>query len=412
MNRNLPLRIRVTLLYTAMGIVLSLLFAWAAVYITEDYEQVLVDAILKSEAEDYAARLRVTPDTPLPKTKRLKGYLRLSDGSGAVPAALAHLPPGIHESEVEGDDGLHMGVFDTDAGRLFLTIDLHGIEALEVHLNRILVGVIVIGTLISAWLGWLLAGGVILPIRRLADAVDGLPSKPMQTSVGAGMPRDELGRLGQAIDDYQGRLVAAEAAERSFFADASHELRTPIAVVRGATELLLEDGAELPGLQPRLIRLDRGIRELSDLLDALLRLAKGQFDSPVQVELVPWLGKCLSRNDLVRTGVVQLEIEADGNQWKLPQQEAELIFTGLVRRLLPPTATGLLRVSVSGLEIKMQFIADNTPSEVSPGIQSRPSDRRLGLTLISRLAEQLGWRIDDSLAEEGLVIVHLPGSRA
>ncbi|HVR80822.1 MAG TPA: histidine kinase dimerization/phospho-acceptor domain-containing protein, partial [Luteimonas sp.] len=260
----LPLRMRVTLLYTLLGLVMSLLFAGTVTFITEDYEGVLVEEILRSQADDYAQRLQHQPDTALPRSRRLSGYLRRKDGSGDVPDALAAFPPGLHESARKGQEDLHVGVFDTASGRLYFSIDLQNIERLELHMDLILVAIIVLGTLVSAWLGWLLSGSVVRPVRRLADAVDGLSTQPERTTLAAQLPDDELGRLGKAIDDYQARLVAAEDAERAFFADASHELRTPIAVVRGATELLLEDAADIPQLQPRLQRLDRGMRQLSE----------------------------------------------------------------------------------------------------------------------------------------------------
>lgn len=410
MTRILPIRARVTLLYTLMGFILSVLFAWAVVFIAEDYEHVLVDEILNSQAQDYAARLERAPDTELPRTSRLSAYLRRPDGTGEVPAALALLPIGIHESELESEEGIHMAVFDTAPGRLYFTINLKGIEELEQHLTNILFAVVVLGTMISAWLGFLLSGGVILPIRRLANAVERLPTRPVQTSLARDMPRDELGRLGAAIDGYQTRLVSAEEAERAFFADASHELRTPISVVRGATELLLEDSEEAPAMRPRLLRLDRGVRELSELLDALLRLARRRSGETEEVILKAWLRKCLAGTAAIKDGTVRLVVHGDGGTCLLPASDAELIVRSVVRRLLPPELPGLLEIAVSEQEIEFRFVREERAHVAVRGLQPRQSDRRLGLTLIGRLADQLGWDIDDSLAEAWYVVIRLPRS--
>lgn len=402
----MTLRFRVTLLYTLMGSVLSLLFAWATVYIAEDYEHVLVESILSSQAQDYAARLEQAPDTTLPQTSRVRAWLRRPDGTGTVPEALAKLQPGIHESDLDHEGGLHMAVLDSDAGRLYFTLDLQDIEELEHYLSLILLAVVVLGTLVSTWLGWLLSGAVLLPIRRLADAVDDLPVRPVQTTLGRRSPNDELGRLGAAIDNYQGRLLAAEKAERAFFADASHELRTPISVVRGATELLLEDSADAPHMRPRLVRLDRGIRELSELLDALLRLARHQTGANVeQVVLRDWLARCLATADSIVHGDVQLQIVGDAPTIALPAGDAELVVRGVVRRLLPPGSSGNLKVSLSETTIEFQFIGRDGPAGSTRGVQVRPSDRKLGLTLVGRLADRLGWVVDDSLAESGRVAI-------
>lgn len=400
MLEALPLRIRVTLLYILLGLVMSLLFAATVTFIAEDYEHVLVDEIMHSQAEDYAARLRDEPDTMLPRSSRLSGYIRRKDGSGDVPDALAALPPGIHESERDDEEGLHMAVFDTQVGRLYFTLDLQDIERLELHMDWILIAVVVLGTLVSAWLGWLLSGSVVRPVRRLADAVDGLSTSPTRTALAADLPRDELGRLGQAIDDYQARLVAAEDAERAFFADASHELRTPIAVVRGATELLLEDSVDVPAWQPRLQRLDRGMRQLSELLDALLGVARRRVGASETVNLRDWIAHCLGTFDAIRDGSLHLAIDGDPGACRLPTREAELVLLGIVRRLLPPETRGTLRVELGHAVISLQCAdTDTAVATTAMPATITTSDRGLGMTLIGRLAAQIGWTIDEDAGQ-------------
>ncbi len=405
MARTLPLRTRVTLLYTLMGLVLSVLFAGAVVVIAEDYEHVLVREILVSQAQDYAARLERDPATVLPRSTRLSAYLRRTDGSGSIPAVLARLPPGIHEADSEKEEGIHRAVFDTVSGRLYVTINLKDIEQLERYLNAILVAVVLLGTLVSAGLGWLLSTAVIRPVRRLADAVQGLPTRPLQTALGRDMPRDELGRLGTAIDEYQSRLLAAEESQRLFFADASHELRTPISVVRGAAELLLEDSQADPGMRSRVARLNRGIRELSELLDALLRVARARPAASIPVALHEWLRKCLAGTESIRDGKVQLTVEAPDEPCELPAGDAELVVLGVARRLLSPARSGRLDVAASCTSIDFRYAPHDGASATRGGLQPRPSDQGLGLTLIGKLAEQLDWVIDESEAESGHVVI-------
>ena len=407
MLETIPLRTRVTLLYTLMGLILSVLFAAAALFIAEDYEDAILSQVLGSQAQDFVDRLQSTPDVELPRGDHLSVYLRRVDGSGDVPAKLASLAPGIHESALAHEEGLHVGVFDTPLGRFYLSIDLIDIEEMESRLRLFLLAVILLGTLASAWLGALLSGRVIQPVRRLAEAVEQLPVRPLQTTLGRNRPPDELARLGTAIDDYQRRLLAAEDAEHRFFADASHELRTPISVVKGATELLLEDCADVPALRPRLLRLERGVHELSELLDALLRLARHRSDPPEQVALRSWLATCLRRVSAIRTGSVLLRVDGDDSRCLLSRHEAELVIHGIARQLLPPAATGELHVSASLTHLNFHFMQEPSDHSASPGLQPSRSDRRMGLTLLGRLADQLAWRIDDSGIESGTVRIEL-----
>lgn len=405
MKTQLPLRVRVTLLYTLMGFVLSLAFALATVFISEEYERVLVEAILESQAHDYAELLHREPTTELPRSNRVSGYQLLPGNRGQVPIEFLTEMPGIREVHDSNGDEVYLGVFDTPAGRLFFVMDLHDIETLESYLAFVLLAVIVAGTILSAWLGWLLSGRVVDPVRKLANAVENLPSRPQRTSLARDLPADELGRLGLAIDDYQARLVTAEEAEQSFLADASHELRTPISVVRGATELLLDDSHALPALQPRLLRLDRGIRELSELIDALLRLTRHRVDTAESVELRSWLDSCLSGVTAIADGTVAVVLKGDELESILPVTDATLIVRGILRRLLPPDVPGVLTVDLSSRLIAFAFNAEGIPQKAPDGQRVRSSDRRLGLTLVGRLAERMGWEIDDSDSASGRVLL-------
>ena len=85
--RPLSLRQRATIAFTFMGFVLSLLFAFATSWVADDYESTMVAEILKSQAEDYSARLATDPAATLPRTRRLNGYLRRGADASNIPSA-------------------------------------------------------------------------------------------------------------------------------------------------------------------------------------------------------------------------------------------------------------------------------------------------------------------------------------
>lgn len=403
------LRRRVTIGFTVLGALLCLLFTGATVFISEDYEHILVDEILRGQAEDYSLRLTANPDATLPQTHRLSGYLRKPDGSGVVPPEVRDLAPGIHETDEE-ESGLHIGVFDTPSGRLYFMIDLSDIEQLERHLTGFLIAVIVLGTCLSGWLGWLLAGATIAPVRRLSAAVEALTTQAQRTDLAASLAPDELGKLAEAIDRYQSRLVDAAAAERSFFADASHELRTPVSVVRGAVELLLDDPPSDAATLRRLLRLDRGVRELTELLEVLLGLVRGHELQIGGVDAGSFLRTC-TEVWMRSSGPKNLWIDVDAEGTLIvPEREAMLVLKGVVRRLVPPDAAGRLSLSLHDEKLELEFRIDaSVPQDV---MAIGRSDRGLGLMLIGRLAEKLGWRIEeyDSGPGQRRALVILPGS--
>lgn len=394
----LPLRRRVTLALTALGFVLSALFAAATIAVTEDYEYVLATEILRGQADDYGLRLSNGLPAQLPKTHRLSGYTRVD-----VPPHYTDFPLGVREDPA--NDSVHVGVFDTSAGRLYFTIDLNDIEALEVHLGWVLAGVVVTSTLLAGILGWYFAGTALMPLRRLAQAVDALPVVPRVSTLRAQVSRDELGQLAGAIDDYQQRLVDADAHEQAFFADASHELRTPIAVVQGAAEVMLDDvDAERdPRRLERLRRLDRGVREMTDLVEMLLTVARRR---PLQFEAVDADAFLREVVDSLQSDATphaaDIAFDASG-ALRMPRREALLLLRHAIGKLGWPSSGQALSLRFDGGRLDIATRAHDGTSASS----MRSDVGGMG-ALAQRLVERLGWRCEQ--ASPGHIVLLVPAS--
>jgi signal transduction histidine kinase len=373
------LRRRVTLACAALGLVMTLLFAAAVIAITEDYEHVIASEVLRGQAEDYSLRIANGLPVQLPRTQRLSGYL------AQPPPNLARFGPGVHEDEAH--EGIHVGVFDTAAGRMWFSIDLGDIEQLEVHLRILLAAMVVVGVAIAAWLGWVFAGQALAPVRTLSKAVDALPVAPTPTHLRESAPDDELGHLAHAIDNYQARLVEADAQQLAFFADASHALRTPIAVVQGVAEVLLDEPGQDAANVARLQRLDRGAQELAELIELLFGAARR---TPVQREtmdtaallaesLSPWAGKT--------------RIDAVG-AFDVARRETVLLLRALVRKYLRDAGT-LVATRNNG---QLSVIDADATRDTS----ARRSDAGALSPLLARAADRAGWMLE---AEPGRIVL-------
>ena len=376
MTSPVSLRKRVAWASAALGLVMCVLFGLGVVAVAEDYEHILAKEILRGQAEDYGLRVANGLPVHLPRTQRLSGYLL------RPPPRYAGYPPGVHEDP--DHEGIHIGVFDTQVGRMYFVIDLGDIEATEQHLNIFLILMTLLGVAVGGWLGWLFAGRALAPVGALADEVDRLPQTPVATNLEASVSSDELGRLARAIDDYQARLVDADARQLAFFADASHALRTPIAVVQGVAEVMLDEPTTDAASTSRLQRLERGVEELADLLELLLALARR---TPVEHEVVELEG-------LVREAFARWlqdpssgpAIDVDGTAY-VARRESVLLLRMLARKQFA-TSKGLrVQGSTGALEL------------VEPGLAAPPetgahrADSGAIPALMSRAAERAGWRL-------------------
>jgi two-component system OmpR family sensor kinase len=144
------------------------------------------------------------------------------------------------------------------------------------------------------------------PLRRVTETAEAIAGGDLEQRANLALSRDEVGRLGEAFDTMVDRLQAAiaeraasEERMRRFLADASHELRTPATVLRGASQVLLRQGAQG---QPDLLAPLRDMHEeairLSRLVDDLLTLSRldaGQQMAPQPVELRSFLSAFVDR---------------------------------------------------------------------------------------------------------------------
>lgn len=130
--------------------------------------------------------------------------------------------------------------------------------------------------LLVAGLAWMLAGRALRPVRLMTRRVSEIESHSLHGRVEAPGSADEIAELARTMNEMLGRLDAANESSRRLVSDASHELRTPIAVMRTELEVARRetqsgDGDWSATSGVLLGELDR----LAEMVDDLLVLARG-----------------------------------------------------------------------------------------------------------------------------------------
>jgi len=143
--------------------------------------------------------------------------------------------------------------------------------------------VIAAAVLLLLWINWLLAGLALHPLRATAQTVRGLGPQNMSMRIGLHGGRDGLKELADALDSALDRLAAGHESQRRFAANASHELRTPIAVQRVLAEVAMEDPAAGPGLRRLGAQLLRANERSERLIEGMLVLAESDRGLPGKI---------------------------------------------------------------------------------------------------------------------------------
>ena len=129
---------------------------------------------------------------------------------------------------------------------------------------------------------WFMADGVFAPMHALTEQLEAITDgRSLHRRLPPDLENDELGRLTATLNAMLSRLELSFAALRRFTADASHELKTPLAVLRADVERAMHPRTTR---EDRMVALEESLQEvtrMSDLVDSLLTLARadeGRFE--------------------------------------------------------------------------------------------------------------------------------------
>ena len=140
---------------------------------------------------------------------------------------------------------------------------------------------------VSAVLGWMLAGRILRPLQSMTAATRAISADDLSQRLAMPGPDDELKDLGDTIDGLLRRLETAFSAQRRFAANASHELRTPLAMMRTSLDVATAKPHRSPDLLVLAGKLREGLDRADRLVENLLLLARAQYGAMDDQETAP-----------------------------------------------------------------------------------------------------------------------------
>jgi two-component system OmpR family sensor kinase len=166
--------------------------------------------------------------------------------------------------------------------------------------------------------GWLLVGAALRPVRSMVAEAETFSERrrPGQLSVGG---PEELAELARRLNEMLARIEAALEHERAFLDNASHELRTPIAIARGELELARPLTTSIPAVRDAVDSALEEVERLEQLAANLLVLARTRAAGPTLDERVDLGTVCEHAIAAVRRAheVDGIAIETSGSAYAL-----------------------------------------------------------------------------------------------
>jgi signal transduction histidine kinase len=142
------------------------------------------------------------------------------------------------------------------------------------HFLLIMAGVLPLALLLAGGGGWLLARRALAPVDRMTEAARRISAEHLAERLEETGVEDELDRLAATLNAMLGRLDDAFRQVRQFSADASHELQTPVTILKGELEVALRAPRSPEVYQRHLRSALEEVERIARLVDGLLLLAR------------------------------------------------------------------------------------------------------------------------------------------
>ncbi|TNF50300.1 MAG: HAMP domain-containing histidine kinase, partial [Deltaproteobacteria bacterium] len=265
-----PLSQRILISFILLTTVVSGLFSFGIMAAINLVKEDLVTAEFNRKFPD------ILVDYERGRTPKLDLGTQFYSGTEGLPYYLQDLEPGFNEVKSE-QSSFHVLMRKEQERPFYLVREQTNSGQHENLLQITVIAGFFLSVIASLILGIMMIRRIIAPVKRLTDQVHNrekllLDAPPLSS----GYTNDEVGRLAQAFDRTIGMLQESLLRESLFTSDVSHELRTPLMVIKSSCELLIAKDQLDNYTRQRIDTINKATREIQELVDAFLTLARGK----------------------------------------------------------------------------------------------------------------------------------------
>jgi heavy metal sensor kinase len=249
-------------------------------------------------------------------------------------------------------------------------------QALESLRNRFIavgLGALVLSVIIAIWLANLISR----PLRRMAAVASAVDSGDLSHRIDYSGD-DEVGVLAEAFNHMLDRLEEGFRLQRDFVSDASHELRSPLTVLRGRIEQLSDHAGDREAVATEAHELMREVRRMERLTEDMLTLAKAERGGLVQRRRVP-IDDFVEdlRRDLPLLGPRHYNVESSvhGDLEADPDRLAQVLRNLVTNAVRHTSADGHIGISIGSENGTAVFAVSDDGTGIEPDQLGRIFDR-------------------------------------
>ena len=393
------------------------------------YEWGLADAthgIVWQEAHLFKQAFAKDPNTPLPNTQSLSGYI----GENSVPDEILQWYPHRKWRHWSADEeGLlyrfhknngtesHFHLLITplrDANkRLFIFYNITVTDAVAAKVWRKFKLLAVVGGILVIAMLLVFKTTIarsLTHITSLSRWIDDLDQSHPPKQLPADIQTDEIGQMAESLYNALQRIHHYNERERQFLRNASHELRTPIAIIRNAMDVLEHKRKVGHNDIDRLLqRIRRAGDTMKSVTEAILWLAVENYSAPgkQQTNLRALMDEIIAENESLNDGKsVEVNTQLETlDTLEIESSLAHIVLDNLVRNAFQHSSSGRIDIVATGpnslrITNSNPCYCSESPNHKDAAEALATGSFGLGLTLVKKITDRQNWQFTFHVDEQ------------
>lgn len=388
----------------AVSVVATLSMVVTVLLVNEDLEHTMLDVEFAQE-RDFILMNHTGEEAFIWDTPELAVVFAPSDDvhPNVLPEVFQGLPQNYSAEIERGDETYLVAVESVSGGVLYIAKNITHFEKREALFGLALIIIAVVILAFSLLLAVFSSRRIVRPLKLLSERISRIPVGPNMPRMESDYSDVELHSIALTFNRFLDELESYVRREQSLLNLASHELRTPIAVMSGALEVIESRDQLNDKDRATLSRVRRSCDEMRDNVNILLKLARRESEdreheiievSPVARRVISDLKVSLSGTDRVNLNTVsELRVRAD------PAIVA-MLLRNIIQNAVQHTK-GEIQVTVSEKSVEIEDSGTGLSADQQAILMRQKSlsnDGRalsgLGLYIVTLMAERLDWLLE------------------
>ncbi|MEP5566466.1 MAG: HAMP domain-containing sensor histidine kinase [Halioglobus sp.] len=340
-----------------------------------------VQEYLLAEYAQFERSFAQTGSTQLPSTSNLSAWW---DDDADLPTSFREFEPGIHK--LKRSQHLLVAEPQDDGKRAYFVLnepDLGTSKMVRLEMESTINLAAAIVLITGGLLAFIVARLLSRPVRALAEDVrsGGQPGKPLQ-----GHNRnDEIGLLSRAMGDLINRMDSALEREKAVTQYASHDMRTPVSVIRTALSVLNMSECDEPMRTRNLKRIDEACADIEDRIEVHLCLARESTElSKENCDLREMLEDELEKHrHTIDAKGLDVSIESANSGYLTVRPMLRIVMGNLIQNAVNYAESSIqIAIKANGVTIR---------NDVGI-IENQFEEQGLGLEIVQRACARMSWK--------------------